>query len=317
MALPLDEYGYSITAIITVAMQLACFAVAYTCSFDLLTDLAGSTNFIVLALLTLALGPGGASRARPVVLSMLLTAARLELALFLLYRVCRRKKDARFDEIRENCGKFLGFWVFQMLWAWFVSLPVIFVNSVPAEDQPPLGIADVLGWIAFVVGFAVQAGADIQKYQFRADPANRGKFCASGFWSISRHPNYFGEIAMWWGIWVSACTVVAGSTGDAGRLAAGIVTLLGPLWTMVILLFVSGLPFSEGASLARYFENEEEGQRWRDYREQTSPIVPLPTSCYARLPMWIKRCALCEFGFLEYEPTPRVVRPGPPGNGPE
>jgi steroid 5-alpha reductase family enzyme len=297
MALPLDEYGYGFTALITVGMQLFCFAIAYGCSFDLLTDLAGSSNFVLVCLLSLVLGPQGAARARPLTLTLLVILTRSQLAFFLLYRVCRRSKDARFDETRENFCKFLAFWVFQMLWAWLVSLPVIFVNSVPEAEQPPIGVADGLGWALFATGFLIQVVADMQKYAFRADPANKGKFCSKGVWAVSRHPNYFGEIAMWCGVWLSSCPVIVESDSPG----AAWVTVLGPLWTMFILLFLSGLPFSEGSSLARYYENDSpEGKRWDEYRERTSPIVPLPPQLYARLPMWLKRCIFFEFKFLEY-----------------
>jgi len=191
-----------------------------------------------------------------------------------------------------------------MLWAWIVSLPVTFVNSVPGQEQPAIGVADALGWAASVLGFAFQVVADLQKYNFRADPANRGKFCAIGVWRISRHPNYFGEMAMWWGIWVSACPVVTGT----GRPGAGWPTLLCPLWTMFILLFLSGLPTAEGASLARYYEDAAEGERWEEYRRRTSPVVPMPPALYAQLPAVVKRCLFCEFRFLEYRPTDKIVQ---------
>merc|ERR1712039_55281 len=101
---------------------------------------------------------------------------------------------------------------------------------------------------------------------------------------------------MWWGIWISVLPVILESDSPG----AAWVTLLGPLWTMFILLFLSGLPFAEGDSLARYYENDLEGKRWDEYRERTSPVVPLPPALYARLPRHVKRCFLCEFKFLEY-----------------
>jgi steroid 5-alpha reductase family enzyme len=296
MALPLDDYGYGLTAIITVFMQLFFFAIAYGCKFDLVTDLAGSSNFVLLVVLTLLLGPGGAGRARPLTLTALVTVTRAQLALFLLYRVCRRSKDARFDETRESFFRFLVFWIFQMFWAWLNTLPVIFVNSLPEDQQPPIGLLDGIGWATFALGFLTQVVADMQKYAFRADPANRGKFCSTGFWAVSRHPNYFGEIAMWWGIWISALSAIQESDSPG----AAWVTLLGPLWTMFILLFLSGLPFAEGSSLARYYQDSEEGKRWDEYRERTSPVVPLPPALYARLPPFVKRGFFCEFKFLEY-----------------
>merc|ERR1719261_305164 len=124
---PDDTYNYGLCALFTVVMQLTFFCVAYGCKFDLVTDFAGSTNFIALAWMTLSLA--GTFNTRQVVLTSLLTLTRTELALFLLYRVVKREKDGRFDETRENFWKFLGFWIFQMVWAFVVTLPVIFVNG--------------------------------------------------------------------------------------------------------------------------------------------------------------------------------------------
>jgi len=103
---------------------------------------------------------------------------------------------------------------------------------------------------------------------------------------------------MWWGAWVSACPVVAEEA-----TAAGWATLLSPMYTVVILLFVSGLPFSEGQNLARFYEDPAEGSRWEAYCRRTSPLLPLPPALYEALPVPVKRYLLCEFEFLKYKPV--------------
>ena len=102
----LDQYYYSLSALITVGFQLACFLIAATFKFDLITDFAGSMNFVLLSVLTLVLGNNFGSRGIAILVLVLIT--RLYLAFFLLFRVCTRKKDARFDEVRDNCLKFFG-----------------------------------------------------------------------------------------------------------------------------------------------------------------------------------------------------------------
>jgi steroid 5-alpha reductase family enzyme len=288
----LDIYG--LTSVTTVAMQLVFFAIAYCLEIDLVTDLAGSTNFVVLALMSLFLFSGDLMRTRPIVLTVLLTVTRIELAGFLLYRVCNRKRDARFDQVRQRFFPFLFFWVFQMFWVWLVSLPNVFVNS--SIEDPEIGAVDVLGWCLFIAGFVLQVVADWQKYNFRAKQSNSGRFCDVGVWKVSRHPNYFGEIAMWWGMWVAAYPVIEASGGTA----IGWATLVSPLFTMVILLFFSGLPTAEGANLSRFYRSAEEGRRWDAYRLNTSPMVPLPPCVYSRTPKVVKLLFLCEFPFLEY-----------------
>ena len=129
----LDEHGLAITGIVTVGFQLLTWGIAYTCKTDKLTDISGSLNFIINAILALSLS--NQLYARAWILAALLVISRLELGSFLLYRVLQRGHDARFNEIRENPWKFLGFFVFQMIWAWAVSLPIVWTaGQVP---QPP------------------------------------------------------------------------------------------------------------------------------------------------------------------------------------
>ena len=135
-------------------------------------------------------------------LTSLVCVTRLELGAYLLYRVLKRGKDARFDELRNNCLKFFGFWVFQMLWAFLVSTPLIYVNA--SDVDPPLGPADYVGWAMVAVGFLFQVAADMQKNSFRSDPANAKKVCRVGVWYYSRHPNFAGEILLWWGVFLGA-----------------------------------------------------------------------------------------------------------------
>jgi steroid 5-alpha reductase family enzyme len=196
--IPGDDHHLALTGLVTIGLQLVCFFIAYLLQFDKITDFAGSANFVLLALLTFFAGGSGwaqggsALSARAAILTGLVCLTRVELAAYLLYRVLARGKDERFDAIRLNFLPFLAFWVFQMLWVWGVTLPVIFVNT--EVSRAPLGAADAVGIAMWALGFALQVLADVQKNAFRSDEANRGKWCDVGLWKWSRHPNYFGEI---------------------------------------------------------------------------------------------------------------------------
>ena len=116
---------------------------------------------------------------------------------FLLFRIIKTGKDDRFDDKRDKFFSFLGFWVFQMIWVWTVSLPVTVLNSpnVTKYRQPNFGTGrDIAGVILFVIGFLMESVSDIQKYMFRSKPENKGKVCDVGLFVWTRHPNYFGEI---------------------------------------------------------------------------------------------------------------------------
>ena len=160
-------------------------------------DFAGGTNFVVLAIFTLACS--GHHNARQIIVSMFIMVWGARLSAFLLFRIIKTGKDDRFDDKRDNFFKFLAFWVFQMIWVWTVSLPVTVLNSpnITRHAQPPLGTGrDIAGVILFTIGFVMESVSDIQKFRFKMRQSDKGAVCDAGFFSWSRHPNYFGEIIM-------------------------------------------------------------------------------------------------------------------------
>jgi steroid 5-alpha reductase family enzyme len=212
----LDSYYLAITALITVAYQLFFFAIAFNFKFDKLTgahattrpilsqtfeiltsriDFAGGTNFVVLAVMTLAFS--GHHHARQLVASLFIIVWGLRLSGFLLFRIIKTGKDDRFDGMRDRFFPFLGFWVFQMLWVWSVSLPVTVLNSPAVQAYPQIAFGtgrDVAGVVLFAVGFIMESVSDWQKYRFRQVHKDTAEICDKGFFAWSRHPSYFGEI---------------------------------------------------------------------------------------------------------------------------
>ncbi|KAF2564326.1 hypothetical protein F2Q70_00016029 [Brassica cretica] len=128
------------------------------------------------------------------------------------------------------------------------------------------------------------SAADQQKLSFKNSPENRGKWCDVGVWKYSRHPNYFGEILLWWGIFVAASPVLEG---------AEYLVIFGPLFLTLLLLFVSGIPLLEASS------DKKHGNlgTYRFYKKTTSPLIPLPRGVYGNLPGWCKPVFLLELPF--------------------
>jgi steroid 5-alpha reductase family enzyme len=193
----LDDYYLAITLLVTVAYQLVGFSIAFTFKFDKLTDFMGGTNFVWLAIFTLAMS--GTTNARQIVASIFIMLWGARLSAFLLFRILKTGKDDRFDNKRDKFFPFLGFWVFQMLWVWIVSLPVTLLNSpkVLQYAQPKFGKAtDIIGIVIYVIALVLESVSDVQKYRFKQSSAGQqpGVFCNVGFFKWSRHPNYFGEI---------------------------------------------------------------------------------------------------------------------------
>ncbi|KAB1212308.1 hypothetical protein CJ030_MR5G025076 [Morella rubra] len=277
MGTVIDSHFLGLTAIVTVGYQLLFFIVTALLKFDKVTDFAGSTNFVLIAILTLVLK--GTWHFRQVVLTLLVVIWGLRLGVFLLMRILQWGEDRRFDEMRSNFGKLAIFWIFQAVWVWTVSLPVTVVNS--SNRNPSIQAADITGWIMWSSGFIAEATADQQKLVFKNSPENRGKWCDVGLWKYSRHPNYFGEILLWWGIFVASIPVLEGAEW---------LVILGPIFLTLLLLFISGIPLLE-ESADKKFGNVA---GYRHYKRATSPLILLPPVLYDNLPSWFKTTFLFE-----------------------
>ncbi|XP_038069958.1 uncharacterized protein C594.04c-like [Patiria miniata] len=283
----IDEYNLALCAIVTLLMQTTFFIIAATCKFDKVTDFAGGSNFVVLALLTFFLA--GTYGARQIAVTVFVCAWGFRLSGYLLYRIIKIGEDNRFDEIRGNFLKFAGFWFFQAVWVFSVSLPVIFINAAKNAEGGCFGVLDIIGTVFFVIGLVIETVADMQKFSFRNNAENKGKWCAVGLWYWSRHPNYLGEITLWLGIFLVSCSVV---------IYCEWVVVISPIFIICILLFVSGVPMLEQKSDDRYGCRAE----YQEYKRQTSPILLCPPRLYRSLPDVVKCLFLCEFPFYNLKP---------------
>ncbi|KAL2612715.1 hypothetical protein R1flu_024407 [Riccia fluitans] len=269
-----------ITALVTAIYQFSFFVIAAGFKIDKVTDFAGTTNFVVLAVLTLLLN--GTYHYRQLVLTTFVILWGLRLALFLLFRILSWGEDKRFDDKRDNLIRFAVFWILQAVWVWTVSLPVTVLNG--SGKNPEFGPRDYVGWGMWAVGMIIEAVADQSKLNFKNAPQNTGRWCDAGLWSWSRHPNYFGEMLLWWGVFLATTPVLSG--GQWGVIAS-------PLLLCALLLFLSGIPILESSSDKRHRNNPE----YVRYKKTTSPLIPLPPALYGSLPLWVKKTFLFEFPF--------------------
>jgi steroid 5-alpha reductase family enzyme len=278
MGTVIDSHFLALTAIVTIAYQLLFFIITALLKFDKVTDFAGSTNFVIIAILTLVLK--GSWHFRQVILTLFVVLWGLRLAFFLLLRILQWGEDRRFDQMRNNLAKLAVFWIFQAVWVWAVSLPVTVVNAT--DSNPFLQAVDLIGWLMWAVGFMIEGAADQQKLSFKKSPENRGKWCDAGLWKYTRHPNYFGEILLWWGIFVASTPILN---------KAEWLVIIGPIFLTLLLLFISGIPLLE-ESADKKFGNVD---GYRVYKQRTSPLIPLPPPIYGKLPAWFKSVFLLEF----------------------
>ncbi len=178
----------------------------------------------------------GVSEPRAVVgllVCVLVTIWGLRLAVHIGVRNAGRGEDFRYRQWREASGRafwwvsFLKVFMLQALVLWVASSPLLVAQSGSAEGWKILVLA--VGLLFWMIGFGFETLADWQLMRFKADPANRGRVLDSGLWSLSRHPNYFGEAVLWWGIGLIAASV------------GGALALLGPFFLTFTLLRVSGV----------------------------------------------------------------------------
>lgn len=184
-----------------------------------------------------------------------------KLGSFLLYRVISSGGDSRFDEIKTSPIRFFRVWMIQGIWVYLNLLPSIFVFSAQKE-VPELAFVSLIGWAIFAFGLIFETIADYQKTVFRNNPANKGKFITSGLWSISRHPNYFGEILLWYGLFIAAVPFFPSAWA---RLS-----VVCPTLTAVLILKLSGVPMLEKSGMERWGKDP----KYIAYLANTSCVIP-------------------------------------------
>lgn len=185
----------------------------------------------------------------------------MRLAVYLAWRGWGVQEDPRYQAMRARRPRFrwsslfIVFW-FQAVLAWLISLPLLVAMQGEPQDAPRL--LDAVGVVLFAVGFGFEAVGDWQMARFKADSANRGRVLDRGLWRYTRHPNYFGEAVLWWGLWF-----LAGATRGA------LWTIVSPVLMTWLLLRVSGVRLLESALL-------NEKPAYRDYVARTSAFLPMP-----------------------------------------
>ena len=306
----LDNYYLLITLLVTVGYQLVGFSIAFTFKFDKLTDFMGGTNFVLLAILTLACS-GARDNARQIVCSLFIMVWAARLSGFLLFRILKTGKDDRFDDKRDKFFSFLGFWIAQMLWVWTVSLPVTILNSpnVTKFPQPAFGTGrDIAGVILYAIGLTMEAVSDIQKYRFRSTHRDSGAVCDVGFFYLTRHPNYFGEIIIQFAIFMIAVSPAAYGYVHGGAFSALYASILGPIFLTVLLMFVSGLTLQERPGAKKRYEKGTNWEGYADYLNKTSILIPFPPQLYRPLPVFVKRTLFLEFPMYVFDPAKHADR---------
>ncbi len=221
-----------------------------------IVDVGWGIGFILIAL---ALWFNTTADMKDIIITVVVGIWGIRLALHIHLRNRGKGEDFRYAEWRKNWGDkaaFIAFYkvfLLQGLIMLFVSYPVIYTFSSPDKS---IGLVNLIGLAMFVFGFLFETIADYQLSRFKKDTRNKGKIITSGLWKVTRHPNYFGEAVLWWGVALFAVDTLISST-----------VLISPLILNILLLKVSGVPLLE----QKYKDHPD----WDEYKRKTPAFIPL------------------------------------------
>lgn len=170
-----------------------------------------------------------------------------------------KEEDTRYANWRKTWKLFylrsyIQVFLLQGIFLFIISLPVLIVNKNSSEL---LSLNLFIGLFIWIVGFFFESIGDKQLSEFIKKPENKGKLMTQGLWKYSRHPNYFGEVTQWWGIWIIVLSVSNGLYG-----------IIGPVAISILILFISGIPLLEKKYKGR--------TDFEEYKKKTSVFLPLP-----------------------------------------
>ena len=249
---------FTINFLAVLAMMLLGWVVSLISKNVTHVDSLWGLGFVLIAWSTFAMADGFTGRR--MLVSLLVTLWGLRLSLHLSRRNWGHGEDPRYAAWRrESGGRFwlvslVKVFVLQAVFLWTISLALQWAQISTVPDR--FTAWDFIGLAAWVIGFAFEAFGDQQLARFKADPGNKGKVMDQGLWAYSRHPNYFGESLMWWGIFLIALSTPAGWW-----------TVISPVVITTVLLKMTGVTLME-----KVIVNTRPG--YSDYIARTNAFIP-------------------------------------------
>jgi steroid 5-alpha reductase family enzyme len=251
----IDIYAYGLTA--SLGLGIGGWLLSLHRNDLSIADSLWPISFMLMSIVYVLCVPGLGDRGLLVLFLVGVWGSRL--ASFLLRRDLSRPEDRRYREMRARFGPefqyhslYLVFGT-QSIVAWIMALPLFLAISIPS----PLGAPDYAAVALWLTGLFFEAIGDEQLAEFKRNPSNRDRVLDQGLWRFSRHPNYFGELCIWWAFWLFA-------------FAAGAWwSIVAPLLATYLLIRLSGIPLAEHGI-------EERRPGYREYARRTSPLIPWP-----------------------------------------
>ena len=245
---------------IAFALQWIAFIPAYVFQTEKFYDLMGSITYLSVMWFSLASTSEQftALNGANIAIVLLITLWALRLGTFLFMRIHKDGEDKRFRSIKPSATQFFMTWTLQGLWVSMCSMCAL--TAISSETGVVMNTLFYIGLGLFIYGFCIEIIADNQKSKFRSIPENKDKFITTGLWAKSRHPNFFGEIVLWAGIAVMSFSSLHGLQ---------YLTLISPVFTYLLLVYVSGVRMLEARADKKWGQDEE----YVKYKSKTSVLM--------------------------------------------
>ena len=213
-------------------IQWVCFIPAFIFQTEKFYDLTGSITYLTAVFSTLYIT--GSNNLSDLIIVACVAVWAIRLGSFLFMRIHKAGEDRRFRTIKPNFTRFLMTWTLQGMWVSMCLLCVL--TALSSYSGVIMNSIFFIGLIVFILGLSIEIIADYQKTVFRRNIENKDKFITTGLWSLSRHPNYFGEILLWTGVAVMSISSLQGLQ---------YITLISPIFVYILLVYISGIRILE------------------------------------------------------------------------
>ncbi|MCF7865451.1 MAG: DUF1295 domain-containing protein [Candidatus Pacebacteria bacterium] len=264
------------TAILIGIFMTSFFAYALYKMRNDIVDIVWGIGFVVIAWFNFYMygfraeqfpGVYGPFRMHVFLVALVVTIWGVRLATHIALRNKGKGEDFRYKNWRDTWGKwfvlrsYIQIFMLQGFLMLLISLPLIAVSIFGINS---ISWITILGFLAWLKGFTFESVGDYQLSKFIKNPENKGKIMTKGLWSFTRHPNYFGEVTQWWGIYIMALPITL--TIVQASSYVWLIALLSPITITFLILKVSGIPMLE----KKYEGNPE----FEEYKKRTSAFIP-------------------------------------------
>ena len=247
--------SFTFLLFLSLLIQILFFIPSYIFKTEKLYDLIGSSTYVVVV--SFAYYSVSNKTITDTILFIFVLIWGIRLGTFLFKRIQRDNDDIRFEKAKKNFFWFLQYWMGQALWVSITSSAAVI--AILKTENNSLNVYVIVGVLIWIIGFSLEVIADLQKSKFKQIENTNKTFISKGLWSKSRHPNYFGEITLWIGIYIISVSSLSGIE---------ILTVISPIFVYILLTRMSGINMLEKIADERYGHLDE----YIEYKRNTPTL---------------------------------------------